>query len=226
MTRADIDQRPEINIHHRARHHADPRSQHIVAQLHPRQAKRIVQQREREDRREARQEHDLPSLIGHRPVNGGELLVPLDLPRDGIARQIAAHQKRRRRAQRGANGHTDRAQDHAEHGAGPKREHRPRNEQHRRHHVEADENHRPPRPKLANPVQRFLQQVLDMEVFHRQHDGDGGRCVENPLPAGADVGRGGLRPRDGAGFRLSLHGMNTFGQHTFAIEAKPLAHLI
>ena len=94
-----------------------------MTQPDAREAKRIVQQREREHRREARQEHDLPSLIRHRPVNGSELLVLLDLPSDRIACKIASHEKGGRRAQRGANGNTDRAKAHAEHGASSEREH-------------------------------------------------------------------------------------------------------
>ena len=64
-----------------------------MAQLHSREAKGVVQQNEWKDRREARQKNDLPALVRHRAVNGRELLVLLDLPRDGIARQIAADQK-------------------------------------------------------------------------------------------------------------------------------------
>ena len=160
-----------------------------MAQLHPRQAKRIVQQSERKDRREARQKNNLPTLIGHRPVDGSELLVFLDLPRDGIAGQIAAHQECGRGTQCCADGYTHGAKRHAEHRPSPKREHRAWNEQYRRHNVEAGENHRPPRPKLANPVQSFFQQVLDMEIFHRQDDADARGYVQNPLPSRADAGR-------------------------------------
>src|SRR5258708_6083046 len=156
MAGSDIDQRAEIDIHHRAGNHAEPGSHHIAAQLHSRHAKRIVQQSERNDRRETRQKNNLPPLTGDRPVNVSERLVLLDLPRDGITRQIAAHQKCRRGAQGCADGYAHRAKNHAEHRPSPKREHRAWNEQHRRHNVEADENHRPPRPKLANPVQRCL----------------------------------------------------------------------
>jgi len=39
MPGADIDQRTEIDIHHRAGHHADPGSQHIVTQPDAREAK-------------------------------------------------------------------------------------------------------------------------------------------------------------------------------------------
>src|SRR5678815_3358370 len=92
------------------------------------------------------------TLMRYRPVNSSELLVLLDLPSDDITRQIAAHQKCSRGTQCRANGDTDRAKGHAEHGASPKREHRSGNEQHCRYNIEADKNHRTQRSKLPDPV--------------------------------------------------------------------------
>ena len=70
---------------------------------------------------EALEEDDLED--GDCPIDRNELLVILDFPRDGSARQITAYQKSSGGPQRSAYRYTHRAKNYAEDRPSPKREH-------------------------------------------------------------------------------------------------------
>src|SRR5262249_39550768 len=66
-----------IDVQQRARDHPD-RGEEVVEEADPCQPEDVVEEREREDRREAKEEDDLPSLDGHRTGDGGEARVAGD----------------------------------------------------------------------------------------------------------------------------------------------------
>src|SRR5271170_1081404 len=95
--------RADIHVENRARDHAGPRREKIIAQSHPRQPVRVVEQVEWKYRRQARQDDNLPSFLADSFVDRLELRVAFESRADPIAREIAPDEKRRGSAERRRN---------------------------------------------------------------------------------------------------------------------------
>ena len=110
--------RAEVDVHHRAGQHADPGGEDVVAEADLGQAERVVEQREREERGEPRQQDDLEAAGGHGLIEGAEPAVAGQPLLDQAAGQGAPQPEGEAGACDAAQRDDGRADDDPEEGAG------------------------------------------------------------------------------------------------------------
>ena len=96
-----------------------------------------------------------------RAVNGFEFRVTGDALGDRVAGEVAAHEKRGRRAEGCANGNRDTAFHQAEQNARTEREQDARYEQHRGHDIQDDESDRSPHAQAFDPCQTLTDPLCN-----------------------------------------------------------------
>src|SRR5262245_31815012 len=139
-----------VDVQQRARDHPDG-GEEIVHEADPCQPEEVVEEREREDRREAKEEHDLPSLDGHRAVDGGEARIPGDQALDRPPRQVTRDEESRAGSEDRRDEDVDHALRQAEDRPGGERQDRAGDERHHRDRVAEDEDERSPHAEPVHP---------------------------------------------------------------------------
>ena len=95
-------QRAQPDKQQRPGHHAQPGREHEVPQPNPGHAEGVVQQIEREHRRQSQQTDNLPAFPADGGIDGAELRIPRGSGRDPIPGGEASHQKTHRGSERGS----------------------------------------------------------------------------------------------------------------------------
>ncbi len=132
-------------------------------------AEQIVLQVERHQRAQPQKADDLPAILGHRLVDGGEVAPLLHRGPDPIARQVAGYQKRRRGADR-RGGDDDRHAPEAIGETGQHREQRLRREHDRADDVDQRENRDPAKAEPDDPGPERLKPRRHRQQRPKEHD--------------------------------------------------------
>ena len=92
-------ERAEVNVKHRAGHHADPTREHVRPEAHGGEAVKIIADAERHDRREPQEKNQLCTFSTNRAIDPAKLLVPLRYRFDFVARDETGDEEGQRRAE-------------------------------------------------------------------------------------------------------------------------------
>ena len=167
--------RADVDVEQRPRQHAEPRRQDVVAQFNPGQSEGVVEQDERQQRRQSGEQNNLEAALGDGRVERPEERTFGHARLDPAAGESAAQEEGARRRHGAAGGNGDRrGDDIVEPAGGDGEQDRRRKGEQCGRQVSRGQDDQPPDAEAVDPSERRPKSVAEEPCGDGPGDGQGG----------------------------------------------------